>query len=169
MNLDKCCDKNNINCVFVGVPGPKGDKGDSSASFVDAIFATGFNDTKVNGKMSFYNPWFLPSDSEYFVNINDTDIGILSGVYEIVLSGLIFDADETHGAEVYLADENGSAIKDLNFVLKEGYGKQLYFTKSIVFRFEKDTTLSLLVNFLGDDFLNVVVKDVNMVIKRIHE
>lgn len=42
-----------------------------------------------------------------------------------MVSGLIKEADDTHGAEVYLQDENDSAFKDLTFKLETGKANQM--------------------------------------------
>ena len=190
-------DINKVNCFYIGVPGtrgqkgekgdvgPKGDKGDIGPqgekgekgdagelvpSSTEAMFATGFVDKDDNGVMEFDTPWLIPGDSAIFKNVSNTGVGIVSGIYEIVVSGLIREADDTHGAEVYLANSEGSAIKDLTFELKAGYGKQMYFSKIIAFRFESDTILSLNVNLLGDlGTSSVVIENVNLVMKKIHE
>lgn len=54
-----------------------------------------------------------------------------------MVSGLIKEADDTHRTEVYLQDENGSAFKVLTFKLETGKANQMYFTRTIFFRFEK--------------------------------
>ena len=90
-------------------------------------------------------------------------------VYEIVFSGFISEADDTHGAE-YLSDETGAAIKDLHFKLSGGNGKRMFVSQSIIFRFEKITTLKANTNLLGDEASSkVVVSDVNLLMKKIHE
>ena len=192
MELDRCFNpngnRNNLNCFYIGVPGArgekgaKGDKGDVGPqgpkgedgglvpSSTYAMFATGFVDKTESGVMEFDTPWFLPGDSDVFRNVDNKGVGIISGVYEIVLSGVIRETDDNHGAEVYVSDSDGSAVKDLSFSLKAGYGKQMYFSKSIAFRFEKDTVLSLNVNLLGDvGGSKVVIENFNLIIKKIYE
>ena len=83
---------------------------------------------------------------------------------------LIEEADDTHGAEVYLMDDKGSAIKGLSFRLPPGNTRQMHFSQTIVFRFEDTTILQSTVSILGDHGTsNVNVAEVNLLIKKIHE
>ena len=162
-----------------GQQGPKGDKGDIGpqgetgpviSSSNQGIFYTNFLDTEDANSMTFENPWFIPNEPEFFRKIDDTSIEVLPGVYQIMISGLIKEADDTHGAEVYLQDENGSAFKDLTFKLETGKANQMYFTRTIFFRFENTTTLKVSTNILGDiGTSNIVISDVNLALIKIHE
>lgn len=153
-----------------GPQGVQGPTGPSAISSTDGIFSTGFNDSDIVGKMTFDNLWIIPSESEFFNQISDSELEIKPGIYEITMSGLINKADDTHGAEVYLQNSEGSAIKDLSFELSIGNGKQMYFSQTTFFRFEVETVLQVMTNILGDiGTSNVVISDVNLILKKIHE
>lgn len=115
-------------------------------------------------------PWLIPNSSPYFSLPSTSEIEVQPGIYEITLSGLIEEADDTHGAEVYLMDDKGSAIKGLSFRLPPGNTRQMHFSQTIVFRFEDTTILQSTVSILGDHGTsNVNVAEVNLLIKKIHE
>ena len=125
-----------------------------------------FYDTSTN----VHDSWLIPNESEYFSILNDTEIEVQPGIYEITFSGLIEQADETHGATFYLQNSEGSALKDLTFKLEPNSGKQMSFSQNIVFRFEKLTVLEVGADILGDSGTsNVVITGVNLTIKKIHE
>ena len=160
----------------MGPQGEKGEQGDMGpagpviSSSNQGIFYTNFVDSKESGNMNFENPWFIPSEPEYFRKIGDNSIEVKPGIYQIVISGLIKDAGDNHGAEVYLEDENGSAFKDLTFKLDIGSSKLMYFTRTIFFRFENVTTLKVSTNILGEvESSNVTICDVNLAFIKIHE
>ena len=78
--------------------------------------------------------------------------------------------DNTHGGSFYLVDSTGYVIKDLIFELLEGDINGRYFSKNILFRFEYDTILDVMTNLTGDiNTSNVEVKDVTLLMKKIHE
>ena len=78
--------------------------------------------------------------------------------------------DNTHGVSFYLVDSTGYVIKDLIFELLEGDINGRYFSKNILFRFEDDTILDVMTNLTGDiNTSNVEVKDVTLLMKKIHE
>lgn len=78
--------------------------------------------------------------------------------------------DNTHGGSFYLVDSTGYVIKDLTFELLEGDINGRYFSKNILFRFEDDTILDVMTNLTGDiNTSNVEVKDVTLLMKKIHE
>ena len=114
--------------------------------------------------------WLIPEFSEYFIIPNNTEVEVVPGIYEIDLSGYIDGVDNTHGGSFYLVDSTGAAIKDLNFELLEGDISRMYFSKNILFRFEEDTILEVMTNLTGDiNTSNVGIKDVTLLMKKIHE
>lgn len=156
--------------------GPKGDPGDIgptgpiAISSTEGLFFTNFLETNASGEMLLQDSWLVPNESEYFSLLNETDIKVQPGIYEISFSGLIEKADDSHGATFYLKDDRGSALKDLSFELLAGNGKQMNFSQTILFRFEQETTLQVKADILGNqDDSNVVVTNVNLVMKKIHE
>lgn len=172
-------------CTLIGPPGPqgpKGDKGDQgpqgnigptgpiAPSSNEGLLFSSFVDTKTSEKMSINNSWLIPNESEYFSILNNTEIEIQPGIYEITFSGLIEQADDTHGATFYLQNSEGTALKDLTYKLEPNSGKQMSFSQNIVFRFEKETILEVAADILGDSSTsNVVISGVNLTIKKIHE
>lgn len=169
-------------CTIIGPTGPKGDKGDQgpqgnigptgpiASSSNEGLLFSGFVDTKTSEKMSINNSWLIPNESEYFSILNNTEIEIQPGIYEITFSGLIEQADDTHGATFYLQNSEGTALKDLTYKLEPNSGKQMSFSQNIVFRFEKETILEVAADILGDSSTsNVVISGVNLTIKKIHE
>lgn len=153
-----------------GEIGPTGPAGEASVSSNEGLFFTSFSDIKDSNKMVLEDSWLVPSESEYFTILNDTDIEVQPGIYEITFSGLINNSDDTHGATFYLQNGEGSALKDLTFELSIGNGKQMNFSQTIIFRFENVTVLEVVANILGDtDTSNVIVSNVNLLMKKIHE
>ena len=153
-----------------GEPGPQGEQGPTIPSSNQGIFYTNFLDTKETNNMTFENPWFIPNEPEFFEKIDNSSVKVLPGIYQITMSGLIKEADSTHGAEIYLQDENGSAFKDLTFKLEANKGNQMYFTRTIFFRFENETTLQVATNIIGDiGTSNIAISDVNLALIKIHE
>lgn len=153
-----------------GEIGPTGATGEAVASSNESLFFTSFSDTKDSNKMVLEDSWLIPSESKYFTILNDTDIEVQPGIYEITFSGLVNDSDDTHGATFYLQNTEGSALKDLTFELPVGSGKQMNFSQTIIFRFEKVTVLEAVAGILGDTGTsNVTVSSVNLLMKKIHE
>lgn len=78
--------------------------------------------------------------------------------------------DELHGAEIYLSDSKGSAIKDLNFKLEQGTSKIFSLSQAIVFRFENVTNLNVDFSITGDETTsNIIAFNVYLIMKKIHE
>ena len=119
----------------------------------EGIFFASYNDTNDIEAMIINETWLVPEPSEYFIVPNNTEVEVVPGIYEIDLSGYIDDVDNTHGCSFYLVDSTGSAIKDLTFEL-----------------LEDDTILEVMTNLTGDiNTSNVEVKDVTLLMKKIHE
>ena len=84
-----------------GIPGEKGEKGDkgdkgdigpegpTTPSTNEGLMSTGFVETKTTGKMTLQDPWLIPNPSSYFNLLEDNDIEVQPGIYEITFSGLI--------------------------------------------------------------------------------
>lgn len=153
-----------------GIQGTTGPTGPIAISSNEGLFFTSFLDTRIQGEMLIDTPWLIPNPSPYFSLPSTSEIEVQPGIYEITLSGLIEEADDTHGAEVYLMDDKGSAIKGLSFRLPAGNTRQMHFSQTIVFRFEDTTILQSMVSILGEhDTSNVNIAEVNLLIKKIHE
>lgn len=103
-----------------GTTGPTGPTGPIAISSNEGLFFTSFLDTRIQGEMLIDTPWLIPNSSPYFSLPSTSEIEVQPGIYEITLSGLIEEADDTHGAEVYLMDDKGSTIKGLSFRLPAG-------------------------------------------------
>lgn len=159
-----------------GEQGPKGDKGNigpagqAIPSANEGLMSVGFAEVQTNGIMTHQNPWLIPNPSDYFHLVDDSNIEVQPGIYEITFSGLIKDADDTHGGTFYLQTSEGSAIRDLTFELLPDDGKQMHFSQSIVFRFEEVTILQALAEIYGNqDSSNIAITEVNLLMKKIHE
>ena len=74
------------------------------------------------------SPVLTPNLSNYFEVVNENEVLVKPGIYEITLSGLISNADNTHGGHFYLQDENGSEIKALSFSFPQSNGKYSQFS-----------------------------------------
>lgn len=160
----------------IGPQGEKGEKGDIgltgpvASSSNEGIFFTSFLDSEESNTMSLDDTWMVPNISEHFKVLDDKQIGVQPGIYEITFSGIVDGSDDVHGATFYLQTSEGSAIKDLTFQLPIGNGKQMSFSQSILFRFEKVTVLNVGFDILGDNNTsNVKISDVNLIMKKIHE
>lgn len=152
-----------------GIKGEKGDPGPLVASSSEGIFFTTFNDSNSSGKLMFDTPWLLPNPSLFF-SIYDNNVELEKGIYEISLSGLIDNVDNDHGGSIYLQTSDNAEIKGLSFVLEEGDLSKLYFSKSILFRFEDPTILEVVSYISGDiNTSNIMFSDVNLYIKKLHE
>ena len=153
-----------------GEVGPKGDKGDTPVSSSEGVFFASYNDTNDVIAMILNDTWLVPEPSEYFIIPNNTEVEVAPGIYEINLSGIVSGVDTTHGGGFYLTDSTGAAIKDLTFELSMGNISEMYFGKAILFRFEEDTILEVMASMTGDiNTSNVVVKDVTLLMRKIHE
>lgn len=164
-----------IGCTLIGPTGPKGDQGITgptgpvASSSNDSLLFANFIDSQDSGKLIIDNSWIIPNQSEYFLKLSNTEIEIQPGIYEITFSGLIEQADDTHGATFYLQNNEGDAIKDLTFTLEPGNGKQMSFSQNIVFRFEKTTILEVVADIIGDNNSDVTITSVNLTMKKIKE
>lgn len=119
----------------------------------EGIFFASYNDTNDIEAMIINETWLVPEPSEYFIVPNNTEVEVVPGIYEIDLSGYIDGLDNTHGGSFYLVDSTGSVIKDLTFELLEG-----------------DSIFEVMTNLTGDiNTSNVEVKDVTLLMKKIHE
>lgn len=155
---------------LIGPTGPQGERGETPTSSSEGIFFASYNDTNDAIAMVINDTWLVPELSEYFIIPNNTEVEVVPGIYEIDLSGYIDGVDNTHGGSFYLVDSTGAAIKDLNFELLLGDISRMYFSKNILFRFEEDTILEIMTNLTGDiNTSNVGVKDVTLLMKKIHE
>jgi hypothetical protein len=105
------------------------------------MFYTSFVDTKAEWLLTTSSPWLIPNLSNYFEVVNENEVLVKPGIYEITLSGLISNADNTHRGHFYLQDENGSKIKA--------------------------TKLSVNTIILGAAASNVEFSNVNLMIKKI--
>lgn len=122
----------------------KGDVGPEGPIFpasVEEMFYTSFVDTKAEWLLTTSSPWLIPNLSNYFEVVNENEVLVKPGIYEITLSGLISNADNTHRGHFYLQDENGSEIKA--------------------------TKLSVNTIILGAAASNVEFSNVNLMIKKI--
>ena len=83
----------------VGPTGPKGDigpEGPTAPSANEGLMSTGFVETTKTGKMTLQDTWLIPNPSSYFNLLEDNDIEVQPGIYEITFSGLIKGVDATH-------------------------------------------------------------------------
>ena len=160
----------------VGPIGPQGEKGDIGPagpiipSITEGLLFLGFSDTDAKKEIEIQDTWIIPNQSSYFEILDNSKILVNPGIYEINMSGLIDNVDDTHGATIYLKDDSGAAIKDLTFELSIGNLKKMHFSQDILFRFEKATTLKVETSILGDEGTsNIVISNTNLLMKKIHE
>lgn len=150
--------------------GPMGPTGPIASSSTEGMFFTTFLEDDKSGELEFQDFWFVPNPSSYFTLFGNNGVEVQPGIYEIVFSGSIENADDLHGGVFYLKDDKGAAVKDLTFSLNAGNGKQMYFSRTVLFRFEEVTTLYVEFNVLGDEGTsNVSVSEVNLVLKKVHD
>lgn len=174
-----------IGCTIVGPTGPKGDigptgpqgiqgptgpTGSAAPSVNEDLFFTSFKNVTDPEKMILEDTWLIPNPSENFNIINDSQIEVQPGIYEITFSGLIYNSDDNHGAVFFIQNSDGDAIKDLTFELPMGVCNQMHFSQSIFFRFEKVTVLEAIFNILGEEVSSHVnVSSVNLIMKKLHD
>lgn len=151
-----------------GIQGEKGDQGPSFPASIESMFYTSYEDTKLEGELTIASPWLIPNPSDYFEVINDNEVLVKPGIYEITLSGLISGADNAHGGHFYLQDENGSEFRALSFSFPQSNGTYHHFYQTTLLRFEDDTKLSVNTIILGGTAAsNVEFSNVNLMIKKI--
>ncbi len=154
-----------------GIKGEKGDKGDIGPSYpasYESIFYTSFTDTSDEGVLVISDPWLVPSPSDYFEVISETEVFVKPGVYEISLAGQMIGTDNTHGAHLYLQDENGSEFKALSFNFPADNGSFQHFYQTTLIRIENDTTLSVNLFINGDiSSSNIEITNANLMLKKI--
>lgn len=155
-----------------GPQGPQGEKGEDAINFpasTESMFYTSFMDTEAEGLLTISEPWLIPNPCNYFEIVNEHEVLVKPGIYEITMAGFISGADNAHGGLVYLQDENQTSIKDLYFKLEQGEGKVMHFYQTVLLRIENDTTYSVNVNILGGAAAsNVKFSDMNLIIKKIY-
>lgn len=143
-------------------------EGPSFPASVEAMFYTSYVDTKLEGELTIASPWLIPNPSDYFEVVNENEVLVKPGIYEITLSGLISGADNAHGGHFYLQDENGSEFRALSFSFPQSNGKYAQFYQTTLLRFEEDTKLSVNTIILGGaSASNVEFSNVNLMIKKI--
>lgn len=153
-----------------GPTGQTGPMGGTPLSSNEGIVHTSFLETEDTGNMTFDSSWLVPNPSEYFKLLNNSEIQVEPGIYKISFSSYIAGADNNHGAEVYLKDDTGAAIKDLDYKLEQGNLNQMNYSRVILFRFEKETTLSVSSVITGEkDSSQIKISDTNLVLEKIHE
>ena len=151
-----------------GDPGEQGVEGPSFPASVENMFYTSYVDTKLEGELTIASPWLIPNPSDYFEVVNENEVLVKPGIYEITLSGLISGADNAHGGHFYLQDENGSEFRALSFSFPQSNGKYAQFYQTTLLRFEEDTKLSVNTIILGGAAAsNVEFSNVNLMIKKI--
>ena len=157
-----------------GAKGDKGDKGDpgeagpSYPASYQSLFYTSFAESSEEGVFVISTPWIVPNPSDFFEILNETDVLVKPGVYEISLACQMAGADNAHGAHVYLQDENGSEFKALSFNYPANNGTFEHFYQTTLLRFENDTALSVNALILGDhDSANIEFSNANLMLKKI--
>lgn len=113
--------------------------------------------------MEINDTWLVPSESNYFSLLNDTDLKVVPGIYEITLSALVIDNDNNSDVNVYLQADS-SALKNLTYTLLLNSAKQMQFSNHILFRFEKETVLQVITSILDN---NVNISNVSLLMKKI--
>ena len=153
-----------------GPTGPTGPSGTAPLSSNEGIVHASFLETEDTGVMGFDNTWLVPNPSEYFKLLGNSQIEVEPGIYKISFSSYMTGVDADHGIEVYLMDDTGAAIKDLDYKLEQGTLSQMNYSRVVLFRFEKTTMLSVSVVLIGDKGTSSVkVSDTNLVLEKIHE
>lgn len=156
----------------MGKQGPQGEKGEDAINFpssVESMFYTSYMDTKEDGLLTISEPWLIPNPNDNFEILNEHEILIKPGIYEITMASFISGADNTHGGIIYLQDENKTSIKDLYFKLEQDEGKVMHFYQTSLLRIENDTKYSVFVNVLGDQLSsNVKFSNINLILKKLY-
>lgn len=153
-----------------GPTGATGPMGGTPLSSNEGIIHTNFHEMEDTGNMTFDSSWLVPNPSEYFKLLNNSEIQVEPGIYKISFSSYISGVDNNHGAEVYLKDDTGAAIKDLDYKLEQGNLNQMNYSRVILFRFDKETTLSVSSVILGEkESSQIKISDTNLVLEKIHE
>ena len=156
----------------MGKQGPQGEKGEDAINFpssVESMFYTSYIDTKEEGLLTISEPWLIPNPNDNFEILNEHEILIKPGIYEITMASFISGVDNTHGGIIYLQDENKTSIKDLYFKLEQDEGKVMHFYQTSLLRIENDTKYSVFVSVLGDQLSsNVKFSNINLILKKLY-
>ncbi|MBD8924064.1 hypothetical protein EGR52_11825 [bacterium] len=156
----------------MGKQGPQGEKGEDAINFpssVESMFYTSYMDTKEEGLLTISEPWLIPNPNDNFEILNEHEILIKPGIYEITMASFISGVDNTHGGIIYLQDENKTSIKDLYFKLEQDEGKVMHFYQTSLLRIENDTKYSVFVSVLGDQLSsNVKFSNINLIFKKLY-
>lgn len=156
----------------MGKQGPQGEKGEDAINFpssVESMFYTSYMDTKEDGLLTISEPWLIPNPNDNFEILNEHEILIKPGIYEITMASFISGADNNHGGIIYLQDENKTSIKDLYFKLEQEEGKVMHFYQTSLLRIENDTKYSVFVSVLGDQLSsNVKFSNINLILKKLY-
>lgn len=168
-----------IGCPIMGptgMPGPTGPQGEigptgpEGSSLVEELFSASFLETNDSTELTFDTTWFIPNHSKYFRLLDNHQLEVQPGIYEITFTGLIENADTSHGATFFLENSDGAAIKDLTFILPINSNKQMHFSQTVIFRFEDITILQAATDILGDvGTSNITISEVNLLMKKLNE
>lgn len=155
---------------FVIPQGPTGPAGPITPSSLESTFFSDFNDVTKDDELLFNNIWIIPNDLKTFNVIDNKQVKIIPGIYEISISGLASGIDENNEAEIYLQTIQGTAIKDLSFKFPKGNISYSYFSKNTIYRFEQETTLEIKTNITSDNNNSLItISALNLILKKIHE
>ncbi len=90
-----CCWTNRTAGALISVGTTTTTEAGTDAS-VEEMFYTSFVDTKAEGLLTISSPWQIPNLSNYFEVVNENEVLVKPGIYEITLD------DNAHGGHFYL-------------------------------------------------------------------
>ena len=152
-----------------GEIGPVGPKEPIMEGSTEGMLFASFSETNISGLMNVQESNIIPTNSKYFEFVDNTEIKIKAGTYEIAFSGAIEDVDNSHGGIFYVRDSNGQVVMDLSFKLPSGLINQMHFSQNVLFEFKNDSSLQVMAGIMGDYASSKVkISDVNLLLKKIY-
>lgn len=160
-----------------GDVGPQGEKGDTGPqgpagagvgpTAYNAIFFTGFSDTKDARSLVLKDKVLIPDSSTIFTFPSASSFDItVTGIYEITLSGNVSGITEQNGASFFLSNKTtGTVIQ--KFELEEGTTSSMNFSRTTISQIFAPASFEVKSVIINDaTTAQITFSDISLVIKR---
>ena len=151
-----------------GIQGPTGPAQEIMPTNYNAVLFASYAQAHYSRIMRFQDIIEIPTNNNYFTQINDTEFSINTpGYYEITVCGQISGVDQNHGAIFHLSNSSGSVIQDLSFELKAGTTTRMDCSETVITKIDTPTNLYIRCGIMGDQATaNIDFANVNLIIKK---